>query len=49
MGLFLHSDRAEGQGRVRGASEPMVDLILYGVAFIFLGLCLLYVRAADKL
>jgi hypothetical protein len=26
-----------------------VDIIFYGIAFVFLGLCLLYVRAADKL
>jgi len=25
------------------------DLIYVGIAFVFLGLCLLYVRAADKL
>jgi hypothetical protein len=25
------------------------DIIFYGIAFVFLGLCLLYVRAADKL
>ncbi len=27
----------------------MEDLIYYGLAFVFLGVCLLYVRAADKL
>jgi len=25
------------------------DIVFYGIAFVFLGLCLLYVRAADKL
>ncbi len=27
----------------------MGDVVYYGIAFVFLGLCLLYVRAADKL
>jgi len=27
----------------------MADVIFYGIAFVFLGLCLLYVRAADRL
>jgi hypothetical protein len=27
----------------------MPDVIIYGVAFVFLGVCLLYVRAADRL
>jgi hypothetical protein len=27
----------------------MMDVVFYGIAFVFLGLCLLYVRAADKL
>jgi len=27
----------------------MLDLTLYGTAFVFLGVCLLYVRAAAKL
>jgi hypothetical protein len=27
----------------------LADVIFYGIAFVFLGLCLLYVRAADKL
>jgi hypothetical protein len=27
----------------------MADVVFYGIAFVFLGLCLLYVRAADKL
>jgi hypothetical protein len=29
--------------------RPMSDIIFYGIVFVFLGLCLLYVRAADKL
>lgn len=29
--------------------RQMQDLIYYGIAFVFLGVCLLYVRAADKL
>jgi hypothetical protein len=31
-----------------GSSEVR-DVIFYGIAFVFIGLCLLYVRAADKL
>jgi len=27
----------------------MADVIYVGIPFVFLGLCLLYVRAADKL
>jgi hypothetical protein len=27
----------------------MADVIFYGIAFVFLGLCLLYVRAVDRL
>jgi hypothetical protein len=27
----------------------MADVVYYGIVFVFLGLCLLYVRAADKL
>jgi hypothetical protein len=27
----------------------MQDLAQYGVAFVFLGVCLLYIRVADKL
>jgi len=27
----------------------LADIVYYGIAFVFLGLCLLYVRAADKL
>jgi NhaP-type Na+/H+ or K+/H+ antiporter len=27
----------------------MLDALFYGIAFVFLGACLLYVRAADKL
>ena len=29
--------------------RPVGDVIFYGIVFVFLGLCLLYVRAADKL
>lgn len=34
--------------RERGAGL-MADVIYLGIPFVFLGLCLLYVRAADKL
>ncbi len=27
----------------------MADVVFYGIAFVLLGLCLLYVRAADRL
>jgi len=27
----------------------MTDVIYYGVVFVFVGVCLLYVRAADRL
>jgi len=27
----------------------MADVVFCGIAFVFLGLCLLYVRAADRL
>jgi hypothetical protein len=29
--------------------RTLADILFYGIAFVFLGLCLLYVRAADKL
>ena len=29
--------------------RDMEDIFYYGIAFVFLGLCLLYVRAADRL
>jgi hypothetical protein len=29
--------------------RELADILYYGIAFVFLGLCLLYVRAADKL
>ena len=32
-----------------GRVGALADVIFYGIAFVFLGLCLLYVRAADKL
>jgi hypothetical protein len=40
--LFGHDVVGEG-------AVPVGDLIYVGIAFVFLGLCLLYVRAADKL
>jgi hypothetical protein len=33
----------------RRCEKALADIIFYGIAFVFLGLCLLYVRAADKL
>jgi hypothetical protein len=47
-------DRAAGNhtGYVSFPSEEwrtLADILFYGIAFVFLGLCLLYVRAADKL
>ncbi len=35
--------------RLGGSETTVGDIIYYGIAFVFLGLCLLYVRAADKL
>jgi hypothetical protein len=35
--------------RRQGVWRDVGDIIFYGIAFVFLGLCLLYVRAADKL
>jgi hypothetical protein len=29
--------------------RAVLDVVYYGIAFVFLGICLLYVRAADKL
>jgi len=40
--LFGHDVVGEG-------AVPVGDLIYVGIPFVFLGLCLLYVRAADKL
>jgi len=41
------------RGRTIEATEAeptfMADVIYYGIAFVFLGVCLLYVRAADRL
>lgn len=35
--------------RALRSDRAVSDIIFYGIAFVFLGLCLLYVRAADKL
>jgi hypothetical protein len=33
----------------QGVRVHVADFIFYAVPFVFLGLCLLYVRAADRL
>jgi len=48
-GLSVRPDLAPPHRGETGSEIALADILFYGIAFVFLGLCLLYVRAADKL
>jgi hypothetical protein len=47
-GTAFHPAGEKRHGTKEGA-HLMGDVVYFGIPFVFLGLCLLYVRAADRL